>query len=107
MPHRLALPCRQPGCPNLNCQVHTVERQDVRPPAAVRGYDYRWQRLRLMFLRAHPICQCEDGCTQAATDVHHKVPLDEGGKNEWDNLQALCHSHHSKKTAREHGQVAA
>ena len=43
------------------------------------------------------------GTTRVATEVDHIQPLSRGGGHEWDNLQALCKSCHSKKTARETG----
>jgi 5-methylcytosine-specific restriction protein A len=52
-----------------------------------------------MYLRIHPICEI-DGCGQVATDLDHKKPKRDGGTDAADNLQALCHSHHSQKTAR-------
>jgi len=36
-----------------------------------------------------------------ATEVDHIVPLSQGGPDEWDNLQGLCHDCHAAKTARE------
>jgi len=51
-----------------------------------------------MYLRSHPICE-EPGCGQAATDVHHRVAKRDGGLDQFKNLEALCHSHHSKRTA--------
>jgi len=53
-----------------------------------------------MFLRANPLCvECQaTGRTEAATDVDHIVARRNGGGDDWDNLQSLCHSHHSKKT---------
>ncbi|MCZ6547966.1 MAG: HNH endonuclease signature motif containing protein [Deltaproteobacteria bacterium] len=55
-----------------------------------------------MVLRAHPLCNVED-CKEAATDIDHIIPIAKGGDDsEW-NLQALCHSHHSRKTAIEDG----
>lgn len=102
MGQRLASPCPVPGCPNLDCQVHRKRGGylDERASAAKRGYDRRWRKLRLMYLRAHPICE-EPECGAASFDVHHIIPLSEGGTNAWENLQALCHSCHSKKTAEE------
>ena len=100
MPRRLATPCSVPGCPNLDCQVHRRRADDRRPSAAARGYGRRWRRLRLMKLRASPMCQVE-GCKQAATDVDHIEPKRDGGTDAWDNLQSLCHAHHSRKTATE------
>lgn len=74
-----------------------------RGTAASRGYGGRWQRLRLMFLRANPLCaHClEAGRVSAATDVDHVLARRNGGTDDWDNLQPLCHSCHSRKTARE------
>lgn len=103
MPRLAPKLCSQPGCPNLDCEEHRrPERDEVlkRDSAARRGYGRRWRRLRLMYLRAHPICE-EAGCSQAATDVHHRLAKRDGGSDVWDNLQALCHSCHSKRTAAE------
>lgn len=71
-----------------------------RGTAAQRGYDRRWRRLRLMYLREHPLCvEClAAGRTVAATDVDHIVAKRDGGSDDYTNLQALCHSCHSKKT---------
>lgn len=101
MPTLLATSCSHPGCPNLNCQVHKRKRSvEHRASAAKRGYGRTWRKLRRMYLRAHPICE-EPECEKASVDVHHIVALADGGTNAWDNLQALCHSCHSKKTAAE------
>lgn len=101
MPRNPAKPCSHPGCPNLNCEIHGRRAPDNRrPSAAARGYGRRWQRLRRMYLRSNPLCEHE-GCDQAATDVDHIKPRSQGGTDEWENLQALCHSHHSQKTAKE------
>lgn len=65
-----------------------------------RGYDAKWRRTRARYLRHHPTCEYPDGCKRAAEDVHHldgKGPLGPAG-HDWDNLQALCHSHHSQVT---------
>lgn len=81
----------------------------LRPSAARRGYDSVWRRIRLEFLRRHPLCaECgRAGRTVPATDVDHRVPLRRGGTNDPANLQALCHEHHSRKTAREDGRFGA
>lgn len=99
MPRRFSRPCSQPGCPNLECREHRRPRRaGRRPSAAARGYGRRWQRLRKMFLRANPLCV---ECGAAASEVDHIIPLRQGGSNRWDNLQALCKSCHSRKTAQE------
>ena len=63
-----------------------------------------WRRKRLWFIRRHPLCaHClsERGLRVKAVDVDHIIPLAEGGDDDFDNLQALCKSCHSRKTARE------
>jgi 5-methylcytosine-specific restriction enzyme A len=61
--------------------------------------------MRRRQLHREPRCQytTRDGerCTKAATDVDHIIPKSEGGADAMDNLQSLCHSHHSMKTAAE------
>jgi 5-methylcytosine-specific restriction protein A len=50
------------------------------------------------------MCQAE-GHTVSATDVDHITPH-KGNKElfyDVSNLQSLCHSHHSQKTAKEDG----
>jgi 5-methylcytosine-specific restriction protein A len=72
-----------------------------RGTSAQRGYGGRWQRLRAMFLRAHPLCvECAraDRIT-VATDVHHIVAKRAGGSDDDSNLMALCHACHSRITA--------
>ena len=39
-------------------------------------------------------------CGELATNVDHIIPRRDGGADESNNFQALCHSHHSQKTAR-------
>lgn len=66
----------------------------------------RWRKLRkLVLARDGYICQAcsKVGRTTLATDVDHIVPTSAGGDESEANLQALCHSCHSRKTAREDG----
>ena len=62
----------------------------------------RWRKLREKFLSVHPICtDCNlIGRTTAAVDVHHKARRRDSPElaYEWSNLDALCHSCHSKET---------
>jgi 5-methylcytosine-specific restriction protein A len=53
-----------------------------------------------MVLAGQPLCvQCEtEGRVTLATDVDHVVAKSKGGDDSLDNLQALCHECHSKKT---------
>jgi 5-methylcytosine-specific restriction protein A len=77
---------------------------DDRISASRRGYGRRWRdQTRTAFLREHPLCEdCyRRGIIMPATDVDHIVAKRRGGTDQWRNLQALCHSCHSRKTARE------
>lgn len=114
MPVRAKHPCHHPGCTALvergrYCDEHQPHVEERRGTSAQRGYGYRWQRLRRMFLAAHPLCadpfgdHQRDGVVVAATDVDHIVPRTRGGTDDESNLQQLCHSCHSRKTNAEDG----
>lgn len=77
-----------------------ASRDRQRGSAAARGYDRTWRRFRVWFLRRHPICEDECGCTRAAEEVHHRVALVEQPELRLveENCQALCKAHHSRKT---------
>lgn len=55
-----------------------------------------------MQLGGFPICEVET-CTQAATEVDHRVPRHQGGTDpdHPDNLTSLCNPHHQAKTRGE------
>ena len=104
--------CSTPGCPDLadpgkskckSCLTKTRRRTDAkRGTAAQRGYGSKWRLIRGHYLKRHPICE-EARCRKPATDVHH---LDERGPkvdNTDANLMALCHEHHSRRTAKSKG----
>ncbi len=81
----------------------------ARKSAHKRGYTKKWQRASKAFLRANPLCQCEEckasGRVVAATVVDHIVPHRGDMKLFWDrsNWQAMSKKHHDRKTAREDG----
>ena len=78
-----------------------------RGTAHERGYSAAWQRARLGWLAAHPLCvRCEAaGVVEAATVVDHIVPHRGDKTLFWDrdNWQSLCDRHHNVKTAMEDG----
>lgn len=94
-------PCLQPGCAELTlekrCALHTRNRYTK---AAGNLYSSkRWRMLRRRILAANPRCT---SCGRLATEVDHIVAIRDGGA-ELDpaNLQGLCRSCHSRKTANE------
>lgn len=81
-----------------------------RGTAAERGYDARWRKLRSVVLFEEPLCRTclVRGYTTPASEVDHIVP--HKGRRElfYDrtNLQAMCKSCHSRKTATEDSSFA-
>jgi 5-methylcytosine-specific restriction protein A len=113
MPNRPRSPCSFARCPGRaigitgRCADHPRKPQpENRPNAAQRGYGGTWQKLRLMHLARYPLCETcgEDNITEGATEVHHVIPLGDGGSNATDNLQSLCKSCHSRIKGQEKGQ---
>lgn len=68
---------------------------DPRPSASVRGYGGHWRRLRLAWLREHPLCFI---CARCASEVDHLLAREKGGTDDPSNLRSLCKSCHSRKT---------
>ena len=57
-----------------------------------------------MYRRTYPLCDhcSEKGITKSADVVDHIIEIRDGGDPlSYDNLQALCHKCHNKKTAQE------
>lgn len=62
----------------------------------------KWRKTRLAYLATHPYCfVCAHiGFKVKATQVDHKRTLATGGAPfDFANLQGMCHTHHSQKTA--------
>ena len=112
MPRRAPTYCRHPGCRvrvhNGYCDTHRPaqvdrtarERQRRR---ALPTNSAAWRRIRAAHLMAQPLCvMCErEGRITPATHVDH---IDgDSHNNHPDNLQSLCASCHSRKTARQDG----
>lgn len=56
--------------------------------------------MRRAYLACHPVCAM---CGAPAEEVHHVLPIREGGSHDWDNLQALCSRCHGMITAKAGG----
>ncbi len=83
-----------------------IEFDKHRPNSHKRGYtSSRWRKLRTMVLNRDPICSMPS-CDNPATDADHVVPRSLGGRDCLDNLQGLCHTCHSRKTAVEDSKFA-
>ena len=120
--------CAYPGCRRAvplgekYCEAHKErgEKQDelaakrresrrlkFKGTSTDRGYDYRWRKLRNRFIAQHPHCaEClKRGVITMATDVDHIIPHRGDARLLYDenNLQSLCKSCHSRKTATEDG----
>ena len=107
-------PCRYPGCSELvtggYCDKHKPKRSQDRSPEAAAWHrlyatDEWVNDLRPMQLLREPFCRecAKKGERVRATDVDHVVPH-RGNLilfRDRSNLESLCHSCHSRKTAHE------
>ena len=114
MPTKPPSPCRHQGCAALThdryCEKHKREEhqnynryhRDKNQDAFYKSR--QWQSLRRQKLAVAPYCEeCHRGGRyQAATVVDHITPIKHGGAPlEMANLQSLCASCHSTKSAKE------
>jgi 5-methylcytosine-specific restriction protein A len=115
MPSKPKRFCKKAGCPNVSSEPYCADHKHLartydehRGTAAQRGYDSKWRKARLGYLKKHPLCvQCEyDGKHIPATVVDHIIPHKGDKDLFWDsknNWQPLCKRHHDIKTVREDG----
>ena len=115
MPYKPKRPCSFPGCPHLTngrfCEEHQrqennrYEKYD-RSPEMKKRYGRAWKRIRDRHIAQHPLCEvCKrNGSLTPAEEVHHIVPLSQGGTHDDSNLMSLCKSCHSEITAKEGGR---
>lgn len=99
-PARPCIGCRKPTRNGSRCAPCARQAEAQRGSAAQRGYGSRWRKIRREVLELQPFCQVP-GCVRLASDVDHAIPRALGGSDDPENLQALCHAHHSQKTARQ------
>ena len=86
--------------------AHKPDTPDAqRGTAHQRGYNAKWRKARLGWLRKHPLCvMCEKaGHVILADVVDHKVPHRGDQKLFWstDNWQSLCYHHHNSAKQKE------
>lgn len=102
------------GCPNLAddgeayCSVHKKAANYEynhyrRDPETKKRYGRAWKRIRDRYVQEHPLCEecLKENIYKPAEEVHHKLPLADGGTHERSNLISLCRSCHMKA----HGQL--
>ena len=107
MPKRPKHPCGYPGCPNLTdgqyCELHrTLARRQYdryeRAADVNRKYGRAWKRIRDRYAQEHPLCErcLKEGRYTPVAEVHHIIPISQGGTHSRDNLMSLCQSCHNK-----------
>lgn len=115
MPIKPKTPCKYPNCPKLvdggsYCEEHkkVIDKQYntyERDKKSQKFYhSEEWKNLRKLKLSVSPLCEeCKrTGKLVKATMVDHITPIKQGGGAlDINNLQSLCYSCHSKKSAKE------
>jgi len=115
MPYKPMKLCAHSGCSALThgryCPAHKKAaakqyEQYQRDPAIRKRYGRSWQRVRAKYVAEHPLCEecLKTDKHTPVNEVHHIVPLSNGGTHASDNLMSLCTPCHSIITAREGGR---
>ncbi|WP_027107125.1 HNH endonuclease signature motif containing protein [Ligilactobacillus ceti] len=111
MPRKPKRPCSFPNCPELTdgrfCEKHLKEdnkryEKYGRKYKPHLRYGRAWKRIRDKYVKTHPFCEMcyKNGILVEVEQVHHKLPLAEGGTHDINNLISLCQSCHSKVHAK-------
>lgn len=107
MPRKPKRPCRYPGCGRLSdgpyCEEH-AKLMNRHYNRFSRGYDSgkrygrAWRKIRDRYIAAHPLCErcLEEGRLTPVEEVHHILPVSQGGTHDPGNLMSLCQSCHTK-----------
>lgn len=112
MPYKPKRPCNHPGCTQLtdrdycaeHLKLHNYEYNHYRrDPETNKRYGAEWRRVRKQYIAAHPLCEecLQHGRMVPVEEVHHIVPLADGGTHNFSNLKSLCKSCHSAITVTE------
>lgn len=110
MPSKAKRQCKVFGCKNYArgneayCEEHLKQDNKkynsyLRKYDANERYDSRWNRVRNIYIKQHPLCEeCfKENKYTKATIVHHKKPIECGGdKYDIENLESVCDSCHQK-----------
>mgnify|MGYP001114152568 CR=1 FL=1 len=108
MPYKPKRPCAYPGCGRLAVhEQYCAEHQKVaddnykryeRSPDFNKTYGRSWKRLRDKYIKQHPLCEMclKEGRLTPVDEVHHILPVSQGGRSTPDNLMSLCRSCHIK-----------
>lgn len=108
MPYKPKKPCAYPGCSNLTSETYCDEHKSkvrknyndfFRDRATKRKYGCNWKRIRDRYIAEHPLCEdcLKEGKMTPAIEVHHILPVKNGGTNNRENLTSLCKSCHIKR----------
>lgn len=109
MPYKPKHPCSYPGCPRLGSGSYCAEHKKLvdrrynkyeRDPECNKRYGSEWRKVRAGYVQLHPLCEecLKHGRLVPVDEVHHILPLANGGTNDFDNLMSLCKSCHSAIT---------
>ncbi len=107
LPRKPKRPCRYPGCGRLfdgpYCEEHRKAVRDdynkyKRSPDSNKKYGRAWKRIRDRYAAAHPVCEMclKEGRLTPVKEVHHILPISQGGDHRESNLMSLCQSCHTK-----------
>jgi 5-methylcytosine-specific restriction protein A len=111
MPKKPKHPCAYGSCPKLTDRRYCPEHERLknhnyekygRDKDSKRRYGRAWKRIRNKYAAEHPFCELcyERGVLVPTEEIHHKLPLSEGGTHDQSNLIALCKSCHSQIHAK-------
>ncbi len=110
MPYQTKKECAFPNCHRVTnkrycsqCEKTVNKQHEARRETATRrGYTSRkWRIIRHRILERDPMCTM---CNCELSNVcDHIVPISQGGSDDDKNLQGVCLSCHSGKTAMEDG----